>query len=264
MKKFTVLVAACLMALSASAQQHVGQWSFIPHVGAGVSGMSDAEGISPTSEQKGKTNASLLAGVALQYQFARSWSASLGAAWALEGCRFEDYSFTSVPEPVDGGYSRHVYEYGDAHVALDYLQVPVMIHYNVDGVKGLSFFAGVQPGFLLSAKTKWEETQFVEKHADADITSDYGWTAEGKRIQKDYDSDLKDDYDFSKFNLSIPVGISYEYYNVVLSARYNIPLMKNYRPFVLDSGTNEPVDRTIKRISRTNTFLITVGYRLGL
>ena len=37
---------------------------------------------------------------------------------------------------------------------------------------------------------------------------------------------LGEDYKISKFDLSIPVGISYEYNNIVLDARYNWGLIK--------------------------------------
>ncbi|MCR4919809.1 MAG: porin family protein [Prevotella sp.] len=73
---------------------------------------------------------------------------------------------------------------------LNYLSIPVLANYYV--VKGLAIKAGVQPAFLLSAKN--------------------------------------DGYDFKdackKFDLTIPVGLSYEISNVVIDARYNFGLTK--------------------------------------
>ena len=70
----------------------------------------------------------------------------------------------------------------------DYLNVPLTGNFYV--AKGLALKTGVQFGFLMSAKVG--------------------------------DSDAKDACE--KLNLSIPIGISYEYSNVVLDLRYNLGL----------------------------------------
>lgn len=82
---------------------------------------------------------------------------------------------------------------------------------NVYVVKGLAVKAGVQPGFLVS----------------------------------------KDDADGAKsFDFSIPVGLSYEFSNVVLDARYNIGVTK-----VFDAGDDSP---------KNSVFQITLGYKFSL
>ena len=69
------------------------------------------------------------------------------------------------------------------------LNIPLLLHAFV--APGLSFEAGVQPGFLLSAKSK-----------------ENGTVNDVKSMMKTFD-------------LSIPIGISYEYMNLQLDLRYN-------------------------------------------
>ena len=64
------------------------------------------------------------------------------------------------------------------------------------------------------------------------------------QVVNEYEDKSKDGY--SKTDFSIPVGISYEYMNVVLDARYNLGLSKVHK----DLG------------SKNRSFTFSVGYRL--
>lgn len=91
---------------------------------------------------------------------------------------------------------------------LDYANIPIMA--NVYVLPGLALKAGVQPGFRLKAKMKTDDGTY-------DVDEFYklvGMLTPGEE-PKVY-----------KFDLAIPVGISYEYNNVVLDARYNWGLLK--------------------------------------
>ncbi len=92
---------------------------------------------------------------------------------------------------------------------LDYINIPILANYYI--VKGLAIKAGVQPGF---------------------------------NVQKKLD-DVKLD-DVKGFALSIPVGLSYEFSNVVLDARYNWGLTKAFK----------------EGDSKNSYFTITLGYRI--
>lgn len=91
-----------------------------------------------------------------------------------------------------------------------YINVPVTLNYYV--ANGLAVKAGVQPGFM---------------------------------VAKD---DMPDDA-VKTFDLSIPVGLSYEYQNIVFDARYNIGCTKVFKD--ADKGYN-------------NVIQITVGYKFAL
>ena len=91
---------------------------------------------------------------------------------------------------------------------IDYANIPIMA--NVYVLPGLALKAGVQPGFRLKAKMETDNGSY-------DIDEFYklvGMLTPGEEPK------------INKFDLAIPVGISYEYENVVLGARYNWGLLK--------------------------------------
>lgn len=107
-----------------------------------------------------------------------------------------------------------------------------MAHYSVG--KGFSVKAGVELGFLISAKKEWDQTAFTVNEETNITTYDK---------PSSYEVELKSDA--KGFILSIPVGVSYEYERVVLDARYHFPLNKAMR--FTDT--------------RNRLFTFTVGYR---
>lgn len=84
---------------------------------------------------------------------------------------------------------------------LDYLDVPVMANAYI--VPGLALKVGVQPEILLSSK--------------------YGGTAEGHSMEWSTKDDCK------SFLVSLPIGVSYEYKNVMLDLRYTTGLMNAFK-----------------------------------
>ena len=108
---------------------------------------------------------------------------------------------------------------------LDYINVPIMA--NVYVVKGLAVKLGVQPGFKVNDKL------------DVKIPGLGNTSADLKAKAKSVD-------------FSIPVGISYEYNNFQVDARYNWGLTK-----VFD------VDNS-KLNQKNSVFQITLGYKFDL
>lgn len=80
---------------------------------------------------------------------------------------------------------------------LDYINIPILA--NVYVVKGLAVKLGIQPAFNVSDKVK---------------------------VSGGSTSITKDNTDAESFDFSIPVGLSYEYSNVVFDARYNFGVTK--------------------------------------
>ena len=120
------------------------------------------------------------------------------------------YSMQGAKETVEGV---------DCTMKLDYLNVPILA--NVYVAPGLAVKLGIQPGFKLSAKAK-AETSGASAEVDLD--------------------------DIKGFDLAIPVGLSYQYQNIVLDARYNWGVTK-----IMDD-----VD------SKNSVFQITLGYKFSL
>lgn len=103
---------------------------------------------------------------------------------------------------------------------LDFLNVPILANFYV--AKGFAVKLGVQPGFKLSSKAKFKGS-------------------EGSK-EVEVEDGVK------SVDLSIPVGLSYQYQNIVFDARYNWGVTK-----IVDD-----VD------SKHSVFQITVGYKFSL
>ena len=109
---------------------------------------------------------------------------------------------------------------------LDFINIPVTADFYV--AKGLALKAGVQFGFLTTAK--------------------YG--------------DTKNKDEFNSFNFAIPVGISYEYADFVLDLRYNADFVLDLRYNIALSAINKNSSSDNKY--RSDLIQITVGYKIDL
>lgn len=105
---------------------------------------------------------------------------------------------------------------------LDYINVPIMA--NVYVTKGLAVKLGVQPGFNVSSSNKQEVNTFAGSGSST--------------------SDVK----AKSVDFSIPVGLSYEYNNFQLDARYNWGLTKVFE----------------NNKAKNSVFQITLGYKFDL
>ena len=108
----------------------------------------------------------------------------------------------------------------DITYKMDYLTLPIVANFYI--VKGLAVKAGIQPGLNVKAKM------------------------DAPGITGDFDESVK------KFDLSIPVGLSYEFRNVVLDARYNFGVTKMFDMNKIDLD------------SKNLAFQLTLGYKFTL
>lgn len=103
----------------------------------------------------------------------------------------------------------------------------------------LALLLGVQAGFLLgNAKYKGDSSE---------ITIDNS----GHSVYEEKES-FDEKWPAKKCDVSIPIGVAYEYQNVILDARYQFGLSK------VDKMANMPSQ------SKTNAFTVSVGYRFTL
>ena len=135
---------------------------------------------------------------------------AVGAAENFEISFGALYSMQGVKGKTDGV---------DETYKFDYINIPVLANYYV--APGFAIKAGVQPGFNVKKKAKVEAAG-----VSADVTVD----------------------DVKGFALSVPVGLSYEFSNFVIDARYNWGLTKAIK----DSD------------SKHSYFTVTLGYKLPL
>ena len=108
-----------------------------------------------------------------------------------------------------------------------YAAVPITLNYYL--VEGLAIKAGVQPAFRV-------KTKLVADGMKMDLDDALDFLFSNKEVT------------VNKFDLMIPVGLSYEYKNIVLDARYNFGLIKVFKG----------LDVT----SRNSLITLTLGYKL--
>lgn len=111
----------------------------------------------------------------------------------------------------------------DCTLKLDYINVPVLA--NVYVAPGFAVKLGLQPAFCINNKIKGKSG--------------------GSSVEIDGDELFLDE---NTFDLSMPIGLSYEFSNFVIEGRYNFGLTKAYKD----------VD------SKNSVFQFTVGYKLPL
>ena len=205
----TFMAAILLTTVAAMAQHEEGDFMVQPKVGMNVATLSDAD----------KAIVDLHFGVEAEYMVSDNFSLGLGAIVSNQGAKYDEL-YDNQGKLIEEKYTAD----------LDYVHVPVLVSWYV--LPGLALKAGVQPGFKMKAKAKFDDHTY-----DLDRVYQVNNLLTGEDIK------------VSKFDLSIPVGISYEYKNIVLDARYNWGLIK-----VLNQG-----DAFYNRC-----FMVSLGYKLEL
>jgi len=196
-KLFVMAVVALMTTVSVNAQQ-----MFIKPMVGGTLATVTGDGT-----DNAKMKIGLAAGAEFGYHLMDQFAVTAGALVSMQGTGMKDNDF-----------------YRDAKTTTTYLNIPILANYYI--IPGLAVKAGVQPGFLLSAKSKGE------------VHTGSGWA--------EYDHSGTDGY--KKFDLSIPLGLSYEISDFVIDARYNLGL------------TNINDDSNVK--NKNSVIMLTVGYKI--
>lgn len=227
MKRIITLAFLSVISLASFAQSKVGTWSVIPHVGVSIASLTHQSGgievgDNQSQELKPQARPGFTGGVDVMYQASDNIGLSIGLSYVQAGCKYKDVD--------DNGVIWH-----DHYDRMDYISVPLLAHSYI--APGLSINVGVAPSFLIYGKY----------HAGM---LSYDLDADGHRTnvqEAEIDQDIKKG--LRKFTLSIPVGISYEYENVVLDARYNVGMLNVYK-----HGLS----------ARNKVFEVSVGYKFDL
>ena len=199
MKKFFVLLAFCGSVFAANAQREVGTLTLQPKVGVTMATLSDFS--LPLDDIGEKLDSKMLfggmAGVEAEYQLTPMISLSAGINYVMQGTQLEDYEARAGA--VYAGVK-------DIKIEMNYFNVPITANFYV--YKGLALRAGVQFGIVSDAKMKFTA------YGNTTVAPFDGET--------EFEEDIKD----TKMDISIPLGISYEYDDFVIDARYNLGLSK--------------------------------------
>lgn len=210
MKKLFFAAAVLMCSLTTFAQTKEGTFNILPKAGINISNLSNKD--------NAKVKVGFTAGAEAEYQLTKQLSLSAGALFSMQGAKS-----TTVFREVDNT-TKEIREVDIKNtMEFDYINVPILANYYI--IEGLAVKLGIQPGFNIIAKRK--RTDGVEK--------------ESKNL-----SDLG--VDVRKVDISIPIGISYEFNDFVVDARFNL-------------GLTEVAD-LVK--SKNRVFQITFGYQIDL
>ena len=227
MKRIITLAFLSAISLASFAQSKAGTWSVIPHVGVSIASLTHQSGgievgDNQSQELKPQARPGFTGGVDVMYQAYDNVGLSIGLSYVQAGCKYKDVD--------DNGVTWH-----DHYDRMDYISVPLVAHSYI--APGLSINVGVAPSFLIYGKY----------HAGM---LSYDLDADGHRTNvQEGVIDIDTKKGLRNFTLSIPVGVSYEYENVVLDARYNVGVLNAYK-----YGLS----------ARNKVFEVSVGYKFDL
>ena len=162
--------------------------------------------------------AGLAVGMEAEYQATPFFSISAGAIYAMQGAKLK--------------VSPWEFKVGTVSAKVDYMNIPVLA--NVYVTKGLALKAGVQLGLNVNSK--------VDAKVDL-IDNSYNLL------------DAKDATESLAF--SIPLGVSYEYEDFVIDARYNIGLTDVYKK-------DNVITNFALKGTKNSVIQITLGYKFDL
>ena len=208
MKKILMIAALMVATVSAKAQFEPGTFSLQPKVGFELTSISG---------DGSKFKPGFTAGLEGQYQINNWFGLSAGVHYAMGGCKIKD---------VDSKFN------------MNYVNIPVMAKFYV--TKGLSLNAGLQLGFMTSAKLA--DVQLLGGKSDVDI------------------KDLCNKTDFS-----IPLSIAYEFENgLSFEARYNAGVTNVFKDDVVNAALDVVGGTKRWDDNKNEMFIITVGYKFAL
>ena len=237
MKKLILLMVFACCTAGMKAQNPIGGLSIKPMAGVNISGMVNG------TDGMYHTKVGFTGGAELEYGVNRWLGMSLGLIYSQQGAKIDgDAEMTMID---DTGQRYYVAVGTKGKVKCNYLNLPLMANVYIPAVKGLAVKAGVQVGILMSDRI----TADVLTATVRDIPSGTYERVDNFTTltrQSFSQTDVCKSLDFG-----IPVGLSYEFKNVTLDARYYFGLKK--------------IDKTEDPDNARNGYLsITLGYRFHL
>lgn len=235
MKRNIITTMLLILATMAMAQPKEGTFSIIPRVGVNFSTLSKnsyyvANG-AEIVELSNKWKTGMTAGADFDYQVLPRVSVSLGVFYTEMGCKYKNTSMETTNTP--GKY----WGVSNLQTKLKYVSLPLTMNMYV--AKDLALKLGVQVS-LTGGKTGETEMTSTTFKVNEDGTTDY-----------DKPTQEKFDYNTKSVDVSIPIGLSYEFMNVIVDARYNLGLTR----VVPNIGSESPKNQSVS---------VTAAYRLKL
>ena len=222
-KRIALMAIMLVAVLCAKAQYEPGKWAILIKGGHGASHLTNMERI-PLSDSNLDPQfiSSSVFGMDVEYQVSKQLGLSVGLNRSWQGSGWEEFT------------DANNIKYKDPQIKLEYINVPLLANFYV--YKGLALKTGLELGYLIDA--------------DACVRTESSLDGRDLTVKTTIDMEK----DCKKFDLSVPVGISYEFKrHWVLDARYNIGLTKVNKEHVFGEKDN-----------KNGMFIFTFGYKFDI
>ena len=182
MKRLIIIASVMMLSVTASAQPEAGTLSIKPKVGLNIAYFGESQALdSPFSNISTPPRLGLAAGLEFEYQVNKRIGLTVGAIYSQQGEKAKTKDTWSSSTT-------------SMTAETDYINFPILV--NMYLYKGFALRVGVQPGVNVKA----------------------GYSIGNYNNNSGKLSDLG--INIKKFDLSIPIGLSYEYKCFVIDARY--------------------------------------------
>jgi hypothetical protein len=240
MKRINMLAVTLAITLGVVAQNQKGTFSIRPMAGISIANLSSS------LDDYYHNQVGLTAGIEVEYAVSNQAGVSLCAIYSQQGSEID--GSTDLRYTDDNGQQHAEYSEYKGHLRANYINLPLMVNYYIPVVRGLAIKAGIQVGLRSDERLKAD--QLSVRHAY--LPSSDVFTMQPSGLVAEMWSMVFNETDVSKsVDFGIPVGLSYEYKNVTLDARYCFGLTKTDK--ILEAEDN-----------RNRTFSVTLGYRFNL
>ena len=241
MKRINMLAVTLAITLGVVAQNQKGTFSIRPMAGISIANLSSS------LDDYYHNQVGLTAGLEVEYAISNQAGISLGAVYSQQGSKIDG----STEQQFTDANGQQLLEYSESegHLRTNYINLPLMVNYYIPVVRGLAIKAGIQVGLRSDERLKADQLSVRHNYLPSSAN---GGTMQPSGLVAEMWSMVFNETDVSKsVDFGIPVGLSYEYKNVTLDARYCFGLTKTDK--ILEAEDN-----------RNRTFSVTLGYRFNL
>jgi hypothetical protein len=241
-KKLEKLFVSFMLLIPSVTCMAQNRWSVKPMVG-GVLSTYVGEDTKGLKQRMGFT-----AGAEVGYSLSPKFGLSLGLSYTQQGCVLD-----KDRRPYVKGVSDITDANEDFYLRTKYVSVPLLAEFHI--AKGLALKAGLQANFLHHATETY--TVLINRNQNA---------AQGESFKEGewYSEERYDNWKpkMKSVDITIPIGLSYEYAGVVVDARYHIGL--SHPLSGLDDFHGHFYEGKTPLKARTSMLTLTVGYKFEL
>ena len=245
MKKIILIATLVCWTVGMAAQNPKGCLSIKPMAGVNISTFANG------TEGMYHTKVGFTGGVEMEYGVNDWLGLSLGMLYSEQGAKVDGtiqllymYDQDQVEKYITASQL-------EGKLKCNYLNLPLMANIYIPVVKGLALKAGVQMGILTSDKMAVEAMTVIAKVPSQGNNNQFRYVDSSNPDTQVMNQKVSVSDVCKSIDLGIPVGLSYEYKNISLDARYYFGLTK--------------IDKTENPDNAQNRYLsITLGYRFHL